>query len=156
MEEIRPGLFRIEIPLPNKPLRSLNSWVVASADRCLIIDTGMNREECLTAMEAGLDELGLDRSRCDYFITHLHADHTGLMARLPSPSSRVFFSRVDAESMRDPDHWEQQLQSASRHGFPEAELRRALAAHPGHRYSPASLPELTLGSPARSFQARIS
>ena len=60
IEEIRPNLFRNEIPLPKNPLKYLNSYVVRAADRNLIIDTGLNRKECLDAMEAGLRELDID------------------------------------------------------------------------------------------------
>jgi len=47
IEQVLPDLFRIEIPLPNSPLRSLNSYLIKGKERFLIIDTGMNREECL-------------------------------------------------------------------------------------------------------------
>ena len=60
IEEIQPNLFRNEIPLPNNPLKYTNSYVIRAADRSLIIDTGLNRLECLEAMEAGLRELDLD------------------------------------------------------------------------------------------------
>ena len=48
---------RLEIPLPNSPLKSLNSYVVTGADRNLVVDTGLNRPECLKAMQDGLAEL---------------------------------------------------------------------------------------------------
>lgn len=72
IEELLENLFRIEIPLPESPLRSLNSYVIKSSDRNLIVDTGFNRKECLEAMEAGLKELEIDLGRTDFFITHLH------------------------------------------------------------------------------------
>ena len=56
-EEIMPGLYRIEIPLPGIPLKSLNSYLIKTAERFLIIDTGLNRKECLQAMYESLDEL---------------------------------------------------------------------------------------------------
>jgi glyoxylase-like metal-dependent hydrolase (beta-lactamase superfamily II) len=42
IEEIVPNLHRMDIPLPRSPLKWLNSYVVRSGDRCLIIDTGFN------------------------------------------------------------------------------------------------------------------
>ena len=60
VEEIRSNLFRNEIPLPRNPLKYLNSYVLKADDRNLVIDTGLNRKECLEAMEAGLRELDLD------------------------------------------------------------------------------------------------
>ena len=50
IEELLPDLFRIEIPLPNSPLKYLNSYVIRSPERNLVIDTGLNRKECLEAM----------------------------------------------------------------------------------------------------------
>ena len=40
-----------------RPLREINSYVLTSNDRNLIIDTGMNRPECRDVLETGLDEM---------------------------------------------------------------------------------------------------
>ena len=45
-EEVYPSLFRIRVPLPDSPLKELNSYVLTARDRNLVIDTGMNRVEC--------------------------------------------------------------------------------------------------------------
>ena len=92
-EEILPGLFRLKIPLPDSPLKYLNSYVIKGPDRSLIIDTGLNRKECLEAMQTGLSTLGVDLESADIFITHLHADHFGLVTKLATPKSQVYFSR---------------------------------------------------------------
>ena len=82
VEEISKNLFRAEIPLPRNPLKYTNSYIIKSADRNLIIDTGLNMQECKDAMQTALDELGIDLARTDFFITHLHADHFGLVGSL--------------------------------------------------------------------------
>ena len=87
IEEIQPSLFRLEVPLPNSPLKFLNSYVVRSSARNLIIDTGLNRKECLDAMQGGLKQLDIDLAKTDFFITHLHADHFGLIFRISFSSS---------------------------------------------------------------------
>jgi len=46
-----------------------------------VIDTGLNRKECLEAMETGLREIKVDLGKTDFFITHLHADHFGLVGK---------------------------------------------------------------------------
>ena len=62
MEEIRPNLFRLQIPLPDSPLKYLNSYVIKSEDRNLIIDTGLNKfgallgDGCQTGCNAGNSE----------------------------------------------------------------------------------------------------
>ena len=58
-EEILPNLFRIKIPLPESPLKYLNSYIVRNSQKNLIIDTGLNRKECLEAMQNGLQSLGV-------------------------------------------------------------------------------------------------
>jgi glyoxylase-like metal-dependent hydrolase (beta-lactamase superfamily II) len=144
VEEVLPNLFRIEIPLPGSPLKSLNSFVIRAGERTLIIDTGMNRKECLAAMQAGLQELGVDLAQTDFFITHMHADHSGLVARLVTASGKIYFNRPDAAVVTGGGNWESMLAYAGRNGFPEDELRAALRNHPGYKYSPERVPELTI------------
>ena len=93
-EEILPNLFRIKIPLPESPLKYLNSYVIRDSQKNLIIDTGLNRKECLEAMQNGLQKLGVELKQSDIFITHLHADHFGLVSKLATDSSYIFFSPV--------------------------------------------------------------
>lgn len=138
IEEVLPGLFRAEIPLPNNPLKATNSYLIKDQERSLIIDTGMNREECMEAFAGVLRELQLDLSRTDFFITHLHADHLGLVGELARPSSRIFFNRIDALIAAFSDLWKTLFDVARKHGFHEQELMEALSRHPGYRYSPSS------------------
>ncbi|HAV10059.1 MAG TPA: hypothetical protein DCX22_00325 [Dehalococcoidia bacterium] len=58
IEQILSDLYRDEIPLPRNPLKALNWYIIKTADRFLVIDTGMNREECKHAMFETLRELG--------------------------------------------------------------------------------------------------
>ena len=53
IEQIEDHLWRIEVPLPGNPLKSINSYVIKSPSRNLIIDTGLDRQECLDAILAG-------------------------------------------------------------------------------------------------------
>ncbi len=144
VEELQPDLFRIKVPLPDSPLKFLNSYVVRSAGRNLVIDTGLNRSVCLAAMRSGLAETKIDPDRTDFFITHLHADHFGLVSRLKSGSSRVFFNRPDAEIVETWSGWDPMLASAAENGFPETELRRAIENHPGFKFSSEWVPELNI------------
>jgi len=141
-EEILPNLFRIEIPLPNNPLKYLNSYVIKGGERNLIIDTGLNREECFAAMQQGLREIGVELATTDFFITHLHADHFGLVARLVTDTSTVHFNRPDAEIIESQSGWEPMVRYAGASGFPEDELRAALENHPGYKYKSEWVPDL--------------
>ncbi len=141
-EEVLPNLFRIKIPLPESPLKYLNSYVIRDPERCLIIDTGLNRTECLEAMLAGLHKIDVDLANSDLFITHLHADHFGLVAKLASESTNVFFSRPEKELMESWEGFAAMIEYAGRNGFPENELRAALDKHPGAKYGTEWIPEL--------------
>ncbi|HEA70172.1 MAG TPA: MBL fold metallo-hydrolase [Desulfobacterales bacterium] len=140
-EEVFPNLFRIEIPLPDSPLKSLNSYVIRDVDRNLIIDTGLNRDECHEAMQKNLDELGVDLKKTDFFITHLHADHLGLVSRLLTDGNKMYFNRPDAELIEAWTGWDWIVEYAKKSGFPEDELRAALDNHPGFKFSADWMPE---------------
>ncbi len=144
IEEILLDLFRIKIPLPQSPLKYLNSYVVRDAERNLIIDTGLNRKACLNAMLEGLGELNIDLTKTDFFITHLHADHFGLVAKLINDSSRVFFNRPEAELIESWEGWDPMITYAGLNGFPEDQLRAALEQHPGHKFASDWIPELSI------------
>jgi glyoxylase-like metal-dependent hydrolase (beta-lactamase superfamily II) len=141
MKEIRPDLFRIEIPLPENPLRALNSYLLKGDNRNLIIDTGFNREACFQAMQKGLHELRVDLRKTDFFITHLHSDHIGLVSRLATETSIVYFNRPDAEAKEDGNGM---LSYAGANGFPEDLLIPAFQNHPGFKYKPERVPEFNI------------
>ena len=134
IEEVWPNIFRTEIPLPANPLKAINSYIVRGGNRFLIIDTGMNRPECLEAMQSSLKKLGVDLRQTDFFITHVHADHFGLVSELVTNSSKIYFNHPDAEIIKDPNHWEKLAVSAALNGFPITDLQAAIKKHPGHKY----------------------
>jgi glyoxylase-like metal-dependent hydrolase (beta-lactamase superfamily II) len=142
IEEILTGLFRVKIPLPNSPLKFLNSYVIQSSDRNLIIDTGLNRKECLDAMHLGLERLDIDLEKTDFFITHLHADHFGLLSKLVTSTSKVYFNRPETELIEASGWWERMVAYAARNGFPENELRAAINSHPGRQFGSEWVPEI--------------
>lgn len=139
IEQLFSDLYRIEIPLPGSPLKALNSYLIKGDGRFLLIDTGWNFKECHQAMISSLERLAVDLNRTDFFITHLHADHLGLVSTLVTPASRVYFSELETEIMNLP-HDKKELRMQKIHdvfasnGFPEDQLRESLARHPGRRY----------------------
>jgi glyoxylase-like metal-dependent hydrolase (beta-lactamase superfamily II) len=134
IEEILKDLYKIDIPLPKNPLRSLNSYVIKTQGRNLIIDTGWDQKECLDAMQEGLKSLGVDSRETDFFITHFHADHIGLLPRLVAESSTVYFNRFEAEWIKLEERWNNFGDFARSNGFPEGDLQRVLQSHPGYKY----------------------
>ena len=141
IEQVQPDFFRFEIPLPKSPLKALNAYLVKGQGRSLIIDTGMNREACLQTMHSCLDELDVDLNKADFFITHLHADHLGLVEKLTTDASRIYLSEVEASVFASiasqPDNRRNNFAEFFHlNGFPENELKEAVQNHPGYRYSP--------------------
>jgi glyoxylase-like metal-dependent hydrolase (beta-lactamase superfamily II) len=137
-EEILPGLYRIEVPLPGSPLKATNSYVVKGTDQCLVVDTGWNTEDCMVALVSGLIECGVDPKQADFFVTHMHADHSGLVSALAGEGTRIYFGQADGEVIRSntPEYWEKLIDFGRKYGFPGEELERAVGNHPGRRYSP--------------------
>lgn len=140
-EEVYPDIHRIEVPLPRNPLRAINSYVVRGDDRFLVVDTGMNRPECLHVMRAALEALSIDLSRTDFFITHSHSDHVGLVSALKTAGAHVFLSPVEAARVLDPNLWAGLAAAARAHGFPDPEA--ATDRHPGRRYLFSGRPRFT-------------
>ena len=134
IEEIAVDLYKIEIPLPKSPLKVLNSYVIKSSERNLVIDTGWNQKECLDAMHKGLKKLGVNIRKTDFFITHLHSDHLGLLPNLISDASLVYFNRPDADRFNSGIHLDDFISFARLNGFPEEELRAGLLSHPGFKF----------------------
>jgi glyoxylase-like metal-dependent hydrolase (beta-lactamase superfamily II) len=141
IEEVFPDIYRIEVPLPRNPLRVINSYVVRGPDRFLMIDTGMNRPESIEAMRAGIESLAVDLDRTDFFITHGHSDHVGLVSELKTGPTRIFLHPADAAIVLDPHLWSNLARSAHVHGFPDADT--AVGKHPGKKYLFSGRPEFT-------------
>jgi glyoxylase-like metal-dependent hydrolase (beta-lactamase superfamily II) len=110
----------------------------------LIIDTGLNRKECLDAMQNGLYELNVDLNETDFFITHLHADHFGLVSRLATATSKIYFNRPDAEILKVWGRWEAMIRYAGQNGFPKDALSIALKSHPAYKFHSKVIPELSI------------
>jgi len=134
IEEIMIDLYKIEIPLPNSPLKALNSYVIRNSSRNLIIDTGWNQEECLNAMQTALKKLGVDMNKTDFFITHSHSDHVGLVSKLTANTSLIYFNQPDADRVNSGVHLDDFISFARLNGFPEDELQASLRSHPGFKF----------------------
>jgi len=124
LKEILPGLYKLEIPLPNIPLKAVNCYIIKGRERNLIIDPGMDRVECISVMKRGLSELGVDLENTDFFITHMHSDHAGLIPIISTDKSLVYCSLPDADRLRA--KWKITVDYTIMNGFPEVELQQML------------------------------
>ena len=147
IEAVDDAVYRIEVPLPGSPLKSLNAYCIKGQDRHLLIDTGFNRPECLDALLAALRALGVDRRRLDICITHLHADHSGLAARLIEDSGNtIWCSAGDGKAMNahalasDEERCARFARRMLPHGFSPQQVKSLITRHPGILFSPPFLP----------------
>ena len=139
-----PGIFRIKVTLPESPLKYLNSYVVKSPERNLVVDTGLNRDECRQALESGLAEIGVRPEECDYFITHLHADHFGLVGDFAPEDAIVYFNQPDADILGSGLGWDSVIEYSGQNGFPTDILRPAIEKHPGKHFHSPRIPDMTM------------
>ena len=130
INEILPNLYRIEVPLPQNPLKYINSYIVKGEERTLIIDTGLDRAECMNAICSSLMELGVDLQKTDFFITHMHADHMGLVPKLASSTSRIYCSKLDAAIINTDDRFAGSRIFARMGGFSDQEFQAATKKFP--------------------------
>lgn len=101
IREIQKGIYVIDIPLPNNPLRSLNCYVLKGDGdmRNLIIDSGFHLKVCLDALVSGIKALELSAETTDVFFTHSHSDHAGNGYELTQMGYRVLMGERDYKFM---------------------------------------------------------
>ncbi|MCL1990865.1 MAG: MBL fold metallo-hydrolase [Defluviitaleaceae bacterium] len=148
IQSILPHLYRIEIPLPNSPLKTLNSYIMTSNDRHLIVDTGFNMPECLETMRNAIEILGLDMTKTDILATHLHADHNGLISQIMSETSDVYMGRIDREIflriMTDGDtYWQVAEARYEQEGYPSEEMAQTRLWNPARKFVSSGVFEIT-------------
>ena len=137
LEKVYPNIYKQEIPLPNNPLRAINSYIIVSKEKNLIIDTGFNRKECKEVFMEGIDELDIDFNKTDLFITHLHSDHSGLAAALNKEGTRIYAGKIDGRminEMAGTEYWENfnELKKV----FDLEKDNISFDDHPGYKYCP--------------------
>ncbi|MFH0941550.1 MAG: MBL fold metallo-hydrolase [Chloroflexota bacterium] len=124
-QEIMPGLYRIEVPLAGNPLKSVNSYLVRSGERPLIIDTALNRPECRDWLLGELGALGVDPAGADFFLTHRHGDHRGLVSNLAGAASKVYIGQAEIDFIRTSGYGERRIpDEASRNGFSRHDIEK--------------------------------
>lgn len=136
VEEIMPGIYRMEIPIPNSPLKATNAYVIKGEDRNLLVDTGQNTQISLEVLQADLAELAVDMELTDILITHMHADHSGLVHAIKKAGTILYATAPDALSINnfrtDDAPWGRLYDAACRNGFTKEEASMAIKRHPAN------------------------
>lgn len=80
--EVLPGVYRIELPLPFS-LGHINVYLVRLDSGYLLIDCGMDTDECFDALARAFESVGAGWPDIRVILlTHVHPDHIGLARRL--------------------------------------------------------------------------
>ena len=139
LEEILDQIYRIPVPLPDNPLKELNSFLIKGNGRNLLIDTGFCRKECYDALTDGLKQLNVSMEDTDILLTHLHSDHTGLAQVIAGPDTKIYLSRPDQVWLTRSDRFKNEAIENRQYyegGFSKEDLSTISDTHPGRRFAP--------------------
>jgi glyoxylase-like metal-dependent hydrolase (beta-lactamase superfamily II) len=100
IETIQKDIYRIEIPLPNSPLKSINNYFIRGYDRNLWIDTAFDNPACRKTITEAISLLEVDFAKTDIFLTHKHEDHCGLVSFIATSSSKIFASESTVKMLQ--------------------------------------------------------
>lgn len=140
IREMGQDVYRIQIPLAGSPLKNLNSYLFRCGERNLLVDTGFNQPSCLKDLRRGLAELQVDMEVTDFFLTHFHSDHCGLISQLAGPHNRIYMGGIDlSQYIRSAydreNYWGSWSEEYLRQGFPPEDLSLVMAENPAKEYS---------------------
>ena len=103
VEQVRPGLWSIPVPIPNNPLRYVLVYALETDGGLYIVDAGWDTTEAYETLDAGLGHLGgsINDVR-GVLVTHIHPDHYGLAGRVRETSGAwVGLHPADAALIKD-------------------------------------------------------
>jgi len=128
IEEVIKSIYRVEVPLPKNPLKSVNSHFIKSADRNLIIDTGMNLPESRSVFVSALEKLEIDLKR-PIFSLPLPYRPLELATSLVTETSKLYLNQIESTVLNNSNRWSASRAFYLAHGFPEDELQKVENSH---------------------------
>jgi len=144
-ERVRPGLWRLRLPLPWPGVPHCNAWAVAAGDGVVLFDTGMHEPGSLAHLERALDQVDLRLEQVRLLVcTHAHSDHYGQAAPIMERSGAELWMHPDhahvTRAARDPQAaLERRLEVAAQSGVPRVALERYRAQRFGQGYGIAEI-----------------
>jgi glyoxylase-like metal-dependent hydrolase (beta-lactamase superfamily II) len=129
VENVRPGIWSIPVPIPNNPLRYVLVYALELDSGVALVDAGWPTDDAWLALNAGLAEAGGSISDVQaVVVTHLHPDHYGLAGRVREASGAwVGLHPADAKLLESRYHdtdglIERMRELLEMSGVPEAQL----------------------------------
>jgi glyoxylase-like metal-dependent hydrolase (beta-lactamase superfamily II) len=87
VEQVRPDLWSVPVPIPDSPLRYTLTYLIAAGSGLVVVDPGWDCEPAWQALAEGLKAAGASPADVTgIVVTHIHPDHHGLSARLREAS----------------------------------------------------------------------
>jgi glyoxylase-like metal-dependent hydrolase (beta-lactamase superfamily II) len=87
VDEVRPGLWSIPVPIPNNPLRYVLVYALHTDRGPYLIDAGWNTDDSYSALKGGLERMGTSVADVQgVLVSHIHPDHFGLAGRIREES----------------------------------------------------------------------
>lgn len=152
VEQVRPGLWSVPVPMPNSSLRYVLVYVMETPKGFYLVDVGWNTDDAYAALCDGLRQAGGSiNDVAGMLVTHIHPDHYGLAGRVREASGAwIALHPADArlvhERYDDPSHLIAQMGTMlRRQGTPEEEiLALQSASMPVRGYVDAAVPDVLL------------
>ena len=126
---IDDGFWALRVPLPSRGLRYVISYIRATPNGLVLIDSGWDTPEGWSAILTGLEALGASMNDVSaLLVTHVHPDHYGLARRVKEASgATVVLHEADADVARQAAGGLSQFLGSyrgflSRAGVPQSEL----------------------------------
>jgi glyoxylase-like metal-dependent hydrolase (beta-lactamase superfamily II) len=87
VEQVRPGLWSVPVPIPNNPLRYVLVYAFDTDRGPYLVDAGWNTDDAYNTLVAGLERAGFAIGDVQgVIVTHIHPDHYGLAGRIREAS----------------------------------------------------------------------
>ena len=105
VEKLAGDLWSIPVPIPNNPLRYVNSYVFAAGGGLVLLDTGWPADTAWEALVTGLEAIGAGLPDVrGVLVSHMHLDHAGLAGRLRDASGAwIAMHPADRAVIANPD-----------------------------------------------------
>lgn len=94
LSEKLPGIYEIRLYQGSNEIR-LFLITGNNTQRHLLVDTGYNTQENRDVLQQIFDELHIEYTSLDIFLTHKHHDHTGLAAHLAALGARIYMNATE-------------------------------------------------------------
>jgi glyoxylase-like metal-dependent hydrolase (beta-lactamase superfamily II) len=83
VEQVRPGLWSVPVPIPRNPLRYVLCYLFETRSGPVLVDPGWPTDDSWDALVAGLAGIGADVAATrGVLVTHAHIDHHGLASKI--------------------------------------------------------------------------